>query len=106
MGLLVLNRTPGESVMIGDDITVTVFGLDGRRVALSTRYVLAEGIWTNLTWHDERDAFSITDAIQGCICSVSGNQVRLGIDAPRSVSVHRQEVYNRIHAAATGETHG
>jgi carbon storage regulator len=56
--MLVLSRACGESVVIGDDIRITV-----------------------LASH--------------------GNQVRLGITAPRSVAVHRQEIYERIKAAAS-----
>ncbi|MEM1262367.1 MAG: carbon storage regulator CsrA [Pseudomonadota bacterium] len=51
--MLILTRRVGESVVIDDDITVTVLG-------------------------------------------VKGNQVRLGIRAPRDVSVHRQEIFERI----------
>ena len=51
--MLILTRRVGESVVIGDEVTVTVLG-------------------------------------------VKGNQVRLGVDAPREVSVHRQEIYERI----------
>lgn len=53
--MLILTRRPGESVKIGDEITVTVLG-------------------------------------------VRGNQLRLGFTAPRHVSVHREEVYERIQA--------
>lgn len=63
--MLVLSRRVGESVMIGDDITVTVL-------------------------------------------EVRGDIVRLGIDAPRHVKVHREEVYREVEAAnrvaATGTT--
>ena len=51
--MLVLTRKPGEVLLIGEDIRVTVL-------------------------------------------SVRGNLVRVGIDAPRSVPVHREEVYARI----------
>ena len=50
--MLILTRKVGESVMIGDDITVTVLG-------------------------------------------IKGNQVRVGVNAPRDVAVHREEVLQR-----------
>jgi carbon storage regulator len=51
--MLILTRRVGESVMIGNDVTVTVLG-------------------------------------------VKGNQVRVGIEAPKSITVHRKEIYERI----------
>lgn len=51
--MLILTRRVGETVMIGDDVTITVLG-------------------------------------------VKGNQVRMGINAPRTVAVHREEIFARI----------
>lgn len=51
--MLILTRRVGESVMIGDEVTITVL-------------------------------------------SVKGNQVRVGVNAPRHIAVHREEIYERL----------
>jgi carbon storage regulator len=53
--MLILTRRVGETLMIGDEVTVTVLG-------------------------------------------IKGNQVRIGVNAPKDVSVHREEIYLKIQA--------
>ena len=56
--MLILTRRVGETLMVGDDVTVTVLG-------------------------------------------VKGNQVRIGVNAPKEVAVHREEIYQRIKRELT-----
>ena len=57
--MLIFSRRVGETLMIGDEVTVTVLG-------------------------------------------VKGNQVRIGINAPKTVAVHREEIYERIKREQEG----
>lgn len=59
--MLILTRRVGETLMIGDEVTVTVLG-------------------------------------------VKGNQVRIGVSAPKDVAVHREEIYERIKKEQSGDT--
>ena len=61
--MLILTRRVGETLMVGDDVTVTVLG-------------------------------------------VKGNQVRIGVNAPKEVSVHREEIYMRSQVEKGGQPDG
>lgn len=54
--MLILTRKVGESLLIGDDVSITIL-------------------------------------------NIRGNQVKIGVQAPKDVSVHREEIYRRIHQA-------
>lgn len=45
------------------------------------------------------ETIRIGDDIEVVVLGIQGNQVRIGVKAPRSLDVHRQEVYERIHGA-------
>lgn len=51
-----------------------------------------------------QEAIIINDNVSVTVLSVSGNQVRLGIDAPREVEVHREEIYHQVKAGTYDKT--
>lgn len=51
----------------------------------------------------DQESIIIGDDITIKILAIKGNQVRLGIDAPKDVAVHRQEVYDKINPTPQGK---
>ena len=49
------------------------------------------------------EALMVGEDVSITVLGVKGNQVRLGIEAPRSIAVHREEIYRRIKREQTGE---
>tara|TARA_B100000902_G_C26789129_1_gene658931 strand:- start:125 stop:325 length:201 start_codon:yes stop_codon:yes gene_type:complete len=50
------------------------------------------------------EAILLGHDVKVVVLGVKGNQVRLGIEAPRTLSVHREEIYNRIQNEQTSDT--
>ncbi|NRA42729.1 MAG: carbon storage regulator CsrA [Pseudomonadales bacterium] len=53
-----------------------------------------------------QEALVINDNVTITVLSVKGNQVRLGIDAPRDVEVHREEIYQRVKGTSDDDNAG
>ena len=53
-----------------------------------------------------QEALMIGDDVTVTVLSVKGNQVRLGINAPRDVEVHREEIYHRVKQARAQQATG
>ncbi len=49
------------------------------------------------------ESFMIGDDIKVTVLASKGNQIRLGIDAPRTLPVHREEIFQRLQQAREAE---
>ena len=52
------------------------------------------------------EALMLADEVKITVLEVKGKQVRLGIEAPADVAVHREEIYRRIEAERAAEAEG
>ena len=64
--------------------------MDGLNPAIDTMLILTRRVQETIVIGEGPAAIRVT------VLGVVGNQVRVGVDAPRSINVHREEVYERI----------
>ena len=100
--MLVLTRKKEESIMIGDDVEITIVDIDGDNVRLSIimeRFAITLSLsQQNKGKWDERDekhkSIIIGDDVKIIIVNVCRDLVRLGSDAADVIPVHRREIYD------------
>lgn len=51
------------------------------------------------------ETLRVGDDVKIVVLEVKGNQVRIGVDAPKNISVHREEIYNKIQVEKAGAQH-
>ena len=67
------------------------------------KYVLVVKAWDRMHYLTLFSVIVIGDSIKLMVIEIRGDKVRLGIEAPRDVSVHREEVYDAIRRESTSE---
>lgn len=50
------------------------------------------------------ETFMVGDEVSVTMLSIRGSQVRVGIKAPKGISIHRQEIYEKQHSEVSGES--
>jgi carbon storage regulator CsrA len=98
--VIIISRQVGEALTVGDDVEVTVAAIHPSFVTLDVRHSAVHG---RLTLEDSfrRDARrdEVIDLPVSGSCTVvdiRGDKVRLGMDAPKDMSIHRKEVWEAI----------
>lgn len=100
--MLVLSRREGESMMIGDDLMVTVSKIDWDRVQIQlSQKLVANRISffdpTHESWLQPGQSMAIADAVTCTVVALKGDKVRLGFAMPKGIRLHRKEVYDAIN---------
>ncbi len=94
--MLVLSRQVDETVLIGDAIAVTVVSINPEGATLHVRYRDKNHRLEQKLALEIDDRLEITDDIYVSVLDIRGDKIRLAVVAPKTMAVHRKEIYEAI----------
>jgi len=102
--MLVISREPNQSLLIGDDTQLQVLKIRGASANLRITRTRAGGPMTEEVfsgWLEKDRPLNLGNKIVCAVVEVQVHpaKIRLGIEAPREVSIHRKEVFDAIRRA-------
>lgn len=94
--MLVIRRCKGQSVIISDDLIVTVVNIKARRVAIALKLPRPGDEPSEPVWMERFEELALGEAGSCMVVKVRDDYVHLGFDVPIVLGVHRAECYDAI----------
>jgi carbon storage regulator len=104
--VLIISRHVDEAIILGGDMSVTVGEIAGDRATIRFGYKATGG---RISFNEVREVLlrrdeicSLTKEVEVSVVDIRGDKVRIGIQGPKTMSVHRKEVYDAIRGEDEG----